>query len=405
MTTVKIKFRTATSAHSGEGTLLYQVIHKRTTRQICTGYKLFADEWDAVHSEIIIKPKGNSIRHTYLVSLKQALQQDIKRLHQIILQLDGTGNDYKAEEVVKIFLQPTNNHYFLAFTHSLIRHLKTAGKHCTAERYTTTLNSFTRFRKGEDIPLEDIDSDLMTGYASYLHQEGACPNTCSFYMRNLRAIYNRAVEKELVKQRHPFKHVYTGIDKTVKRAVSLHVIREIRNMNLVRHSSMDYSRDIFMFSFYTRGMSLIDMAFLKKKNLQNGILTYRRHKTNQQLSIKWEKPMQELINKYDTTDTPYLLPIIKNNGLDERKQYKKEALRINRNLKKIGIQLGLTIPLTSYVARHGWASIAKSKNIPLATISEAMGHNSERTTRIYLASLDTSSVDKANKLILNSLKD
>ena len=113
--------------------------------------------------------------------------------------------------------------------------------------------------------------------------------------------------------------------------------------------------------------------------------------------------MQELIDKYDTTGSPYLLPVIKNNGKDERRQYKSEAHRINRNLKKIGEQLGLDVPLTTYVARHGWASIAKSKNIPIATISEAMGHDSEHTTRIYLASLDTSVVDKANSLILKSL--
>lgn len=166
---------------------------------------------------------------------------------------------------------------------------------------------------------------------------------------------------------------------------------------------MDYARDVFLFSFYTRGMSFVDIAFLKKKDLQNGILSYRRHKTGQLLSIKWERPMQEIVDKYDTTDTPYLLPVIRNNGMDVRKQYINEAHRINRNLKKIGVQLGLSIPLTTYVARHAWASIAKSKNVSLATISEAMGHDSENTTRIYLASLDTSAVDKANSLILKSL--
>ena len=113
--------------------------------------------------------------------------------------------------------------------------------------------------------------------------------------------------------------------------------------------------------------------------------------------------MQEIIGKYDTAGTLYLLPIIKENGEDVRKQYKKRAHAVNRNLKKIGKWLELSIPLTTYVARHGWASIAKSKNIPLATISEAMGHDSENTTRIYLASLDTSMVDKANSLILKSL--
>ena len=133
-------------------------------------------------------------------------------------------------------------------------------------------------------------------------------------MRNLRAIYNRAVSEGLVVQRNPFKHVYTGIDKTKKRAVSLSVIRRIRDLDLNK-KSLIFARDIFMFSFYTRGMSFVDMAFLKKKDLQNGILTYRRKKTGQQLFIKWEKPMQELIDKYNTSETSYLLPIIQNLSL------------------------------------------------------------------------------------------
>lgn len=207
----------------------------------------------------------------------------------------------------------------------------------------------------------------------------------------------------LTMQRYPFKHVYTGIDKTVKRAVSLKIIRQIRNLDLTLNPSLDYARDMFLFSFYTRGMSFVDMAFLKKRDIQNGILSYRRQKTHQQLFIKWEKPMQDIVEKYDTRNTPYLLPIIRNMQVDERRQYKTAAHRVNSKLKKLGEQMGLTIPLTSYVARHAWASIARSKNISISVISEAMGHDSENTTRIYLASLDTSVVDKANSLILKSL--
>lgn len=291
---------------------------------------------------------------------------------------------------------------FILFGRSIVAQLRQIGKGCTAETYTTVLNSFSRFRQDTDVPLHEVCPDLMTAYEVYLKTQGICPNSISFYMRNLRAIYNRAAEKGLVMQRYPFRHVYTGIDKTVKRAVPLSVIRKLRDLDLRFNPGMDFARDVFMFSFYTRGMSFVDMAFLKKKDLRNGILSYRRHKTNQLLLIRWEKPMQELVDKYDTADTPYLLPIIRRIG-DERKQYKNEAHRVNRILKKIGEQLGLTIPLTTYVARHGWASIARSKNIPISTISEAMGHDSEATTRIYLASLDTSVVDRANSLILSSL--
>ncbi len=400
MATVKTKFR-ASSSSTKEGTLFYQVIHKRVPRQIHTGYKLYPQEWDAENKEIVFPPGIGDNRRNYLASLKDALRKDIKRLKSIISRLERADGSYTAEDVVESYLSPTDTHSFISFAHTLVGQLKQIGKQYTA--YETAINSFTRFRKEQDVPLDEVDSDLMMAYEAYLKSKGICPNSSSFYMRNLRAIYNRAVDKELTEQRNPFKHVYTGIDKTVKRAVPLSVIRQIRDLDLNLHPAMDYARNIFMFSFYTRGMSFIDMAFLKKKDLQNGVLSYRRHKTNQQLFIKWEKPMQELIDKFDTSGTPYLLPIIKNCDNDARKQYKSDAHRVNQSLKKIGKMLGLTISLTSYVARHSWASIAKSKNIPIATISEAMGHDSENTTRIYLASLDTTVVDKANSLILKSL--
>lgn len=400
MATVKTKFR-ASSSSTKEGTLFYQVIHKRVPRQIHTGYKLYPQEWDAENKEIVLPPGIGDNRRNYLASLKDALRKDIKRLKSIISRLERADGSYTAEDVVASYLSPTDTHSFISFAHTLVGQLKQIGKQYTA--YETAINSFTRFRKEQDVPLDEVDSDLMMAYEAYLKSKGICPNSSSFYMRNLRAIYNRAVDKELTEQRNPFKHVYTGIDKTVKRAVPLSVIRQIRDLDLNLHPAMDYARNIFMFSFYTRGMSFIDMAFLKKKDLQNGVLSYRRHKTNQQLFIKWEKPMQELIDKFDTFGTPYLLPIIKNCDNDARKQYKSDAHRVNQSLKKIGKMLGLAISLTSYVARHSWASIAKSKNIPIATISEAMGHDSENTTRIYLASLDTTVVDKANSLILKSL--
>lgn len=400
MATVKTKFR-ASSSSTKEGPLFYQVIHKRVPRQIHTGYKLYPQEWDAENKEIVFPPGIGDNRRNYLVSLKDALRKDIKRLKSIISRLERADGAYTAEDVVESYLSPTDTHSFISFAHTLVGQLKQIGKQYTA--YETAINSFTRFRKEQDVPLDEVDSDLMMTYEAYLKSKGICPNSSSFYMRNLRAIYNRAVDKELTEQRNPFKHVYTGIDKTVKRAVPLSVIRQIRDLDLNLHPAMDYARNIFMFSFYTRGMSFIDMAFLKKKDLQNGVLSYRRHKTNQQLFIKWEKPMQELIDKFDTSGTPYLLPIIKNCDNDARKQYKSDAHRVNQSLKKIGKMLGLAISLTSYVARHSWASIAKSKNIPIATISEAMGHDSENTTRIYLASLDTTVVDKANSLILKSL--
>lgn len=402
MATVKIKFR-ASSVEMKEGSLYYQVIHNRLARQVHTGYKLYPSEWDAGRSKIVMAVGIDEERRNYLLSMKAALADDLSRFREIIARLEHAGTPYTADKAVELYTSPADCGGFIAFARQLVRDLQQIGKRRTAETYTTALNSFIRFHGENDLLFEEVDSNLMVEYETWLKEHGVCPNSSSFYMRNLRAIYNRAVEKELTGQRNPFKYVYTGVDKTVKRAVPLKVIRRIRDMDLTLKPVMDYARDLFMFSFYTRGMSFVDMAYLKKKDLQNGVLSYRRQKTGQQLFIKWEKPMQDIAGKYDTGDTPYLLPIIRDMETDVRRQYKNAAHLVNAKLKKLGEQLGLGIPLTTYVARHAWASIAKSKNIPLSTISEAMGHDSENTTRIYLASLDTSVVDKANSLILKSL--
>lgn len=401
MATVKVKFR-ASSNPDKEGTLFYQVIHDRVTRQIRAGYKLYPSEWDEAHGEIILSGE-NENRRSYLLSLKETLDANLARIKSVIRRLDKSGEDYTSDKVVEMYFTPMDDGGFISFGRELIVKLVQIGKKRTAETYTTSMNSFSRFRKERDVPLDEMDSTLMQEYENYLKEEGICPNASSYYMRNLRAIYNRAVEKELTPQRYPFKHVYTGIGKTVKRAVSAKIIRQIKELDLSLRPAHDFARDMFMFLFYTRGMSFIDMAYLKKKDLQNGILSYRRQKTNQQLIIKWEKPMQEIIDKYGTSGSPYLMPVITDMEKDKRRQYKNAAHLVNTKLKEIGEQLGLDIPLTTYVARHSWASIAKSKNVPVGTISEAMGHDSENTTRIYLSSLDTSNVDKANSVVIKSV--
>ncbi len=402
MATIKIKFR-ASSIENKAGTVFYQVIHNRVSKQINSGYKIYPEEWNNLLACVILPPP-QTVRYNYLSTLEKQIAKDLQKLKNIIIRLQHSNHLFTSEKIVELYhISPTNNG-FLEFARELTNQLRQIGRERTAETYTTVLNSFERFmNKREDIPIDEIESNLITEYETYLKRNDICPNSTSYYMRNLRAIYNRAVEKKLTVQRTPFKHVYTGIDKTMKRAIPLEVIRRIKDKNLTPLSTLDYARDIFLFSFYTRGMSFIDMAYLKKNDLQNGVLSYRRHKTNQQFFIKWEKPMEEIISKYSNTESPYLLPIIKDSRKDTRKQYKSAAHLINQKLKILGKMIDSPVTLTTYVARHTWANIAKSKNISISIISEAMGHDSENTTRIYLASLDTSIVDKANKLILKSL--
>ena len=401
MATVKIKFRPST-VEGGQGTIFYQVIHNRVARQQKTGYRLYGNEWDSHLSEVVL-PKFNKSRRRYLSEIGDKIRIDVKHFQKVIANFEYIGCDYTADDVIAEFVTDNPENYLFSFMESVIANLKTLGKIRTSETYAATLCSFKRFREDRDVPLDDMDSDMMMAYEAYLKNNGVSPNSSSFYMRNLRAVYNRAVEKELTSQRFPFKYVYTGVDKTVKRAVPLKVIKRIKEMDFSMNPTSDFARDMFLMSFYTRGMSFVDMAYLRKKDLQNGVLSYRRRKTGQQLFIKWEKCMQEIVDKYDNSLSEYLLPIIKPMKGDERTHYQNAMYLINRKLKEIGKMTGVQLPLTMYVARHSWASVAKNKNVPISVISEGMGHDSEMTTQIYLASLDTAVVDRANKMILKSL--
>lgn len=403
MASVRVKFRPS-SVSGKEGNIYYQVIHNRVVCPIRTDYRIFESEWDDGASTLSYPTPVHAERRNYLQSVENHIEWDIKRLKIIIALFDRRHECYTTDDIVTKFSRQANEQSLFTFMQEAIGQLKRLNRIRTSETYAATLSSFMKFREGQDILLCEIDSDTMMLYEAWLKGKGVCPNTISFYMRILRAVYNRAVEKELVEQKHPFKHVYTGIDKTVKRAVPLKAIKRIKELDLTLKPHLDYARDLFLFSFYTRGVSFIDLAYLKKSDLQNGFLTYRRRKTNQQLTVKWEKCMAEIVAKYnDCSTTQYLLPIITNPLVDERKQYRNAIYRVNTALKEIARMISLPMPLTMYCARHGWASIAKSKNIPLSVISEGMGHDSEETTRIYLASLDSNVIDQANSLILKSL--
>lgn len=401
MTSIKVKYR-ASQEEGKQGTLYYQVIHNRIIRQVKTAYKLFAGEWDKRSAQINL-PDFEGERRKDLLVMKEKMAHDLNRLTQIIAKLTQQRIPFTADEVVVSFQHAAGKNSLSAFMQALVVHLRQLGRIRTSETYATTLSSFTRFRQGKDVMLEEIDGDMMAAYEAYLKAHNVGLNTISFYMRILRAVYNRAVEKALTAQQYPFKHVYTGIEKTVKRAVPVEVIRQIRQLDLQGEPALAYAKDLFLFSFYTRGMSFVDMAFLKRSDLRNGVLAYRRKKTGQRLFIEWEACMQQIVEKYPMNNSPYLLPIILQSGENERRQYKNAIHRVNLKLKVLAGRLGLAVPLTMYVARHSWASIARSKHIPVSIISQGMGHESEATTLIYLTSLDVTAVDRANRRILNDL--
>ena len=389
MATVKIKF--AYREGHAFGHIYYQIIHARKVRRIFTGIYLKPSEWSVRRSVALVHEINARVR------------QESARIHRVIKSLDEAGVPYTADEAVAQYNKYVDKIELAKFMDSLIFRLKASGRIRTAETYRSAFVSFHGFRQGHPTMLDAMTADMMEDYQIYLKMRGLTLNSVSFYMRILRAAYNQAVSAGLIDQRMPFRSVYTGIGKTVKRAVPIAVMRKIKRLDLSGLPALDYARDMFLMSFYLRGMSFVDMAYLRKSDLTGGYVSYRRRKTGQSLIIKWTREMKTIAGKYPVNVSDYLLPILRGNSVCERSTYRNAAYRINMSLKKIGIMLGIDIPLTMYVARHSWASAAKAKGVPLSIISQGMGHDSEATTRIYLASLDTSLIDKANAAIISSI--
>ena len=305
MTSIKVKFRPSVVAGK-EGTIYYQIVYKRVIRQIRTNYRIFRKEWDENKSCVII---ANNSREAFLCDIGERITRDVRRLNVITGRLESDETDFTADDIVKKYHEAADDQSFFRFMEEVIARLEQLGKTRTSKTYTAALNSFIRFRKGHDVPSDEIDSGLMGEYEAYL----------------------------------------------------------------------------------------------KKSDLKNGLLSYRRKKTGQRLHMKWEVCMQEIVKRHPNVTTEYLLPVITDPAVPERRQYENALHLVNRKLKEVAERAGLAVPLTMYVSRHSWASIARRMNIPLSIISEGMGHDSETTTQIYLASLDTSVIDRANELILKDL--
>lgn len=403
MASIKLKFRAHTD-NTEEGALYFQVIHNRVVKQVKTDCRIYEYEWNKQSGDIVKEFRFTTGRNEALTVVRDKVAWEQRKLECIAKSFESVGTPYTADDIIKRYKASTSDKttVFEYMCRQSERMMK-LGRVRTGETYRQTLNSFMRFRTGIDLYFDMLDADMVGQYESFMRSNHLSRNTTSFYMRILRCIYNRAVEDGLAQQPAPFKRVYTGVDKTAKRAITLKEIRRIKELDLTDRPDLDYARDMFLFSFYLRGMSFVDLAYLRKKDLSNGYVTYIRKKTGQQLTIRWERSMQKIINKYPENPTQYLLPIITKQDGTERKQYLNKILFVNRKLKQVARLAKIATPLTMYVSRHSWASIAKSKNVPLSVISEGMGHDNEETTRIYLATIQTNHIDEANSRILKDL--
>lgn len=393
-TSIHVKFRTST-VEDKKGTLYFQLIHRRKIKLITTRFKLYPHEWDAQNAKIQWE-NGCGERLFHLQNIDSELKEELRQIRELIEIMDKKG-DYSIYELAEHYVNQYFSGYFFPFVEYRIKWLNDQKQRKTASIYATVQRSFSRFRFGQDMRIDQMDHELLRCYEFFLKSSGMRKNSISCYMRALRAIYNQAVQKGLTTQKQPFAGIYTGVEKTIKRAVGEEIITNLKNKDLSMLKELELARDLFMFSFYMRGISFVDMANLRKSNSRNGYITYTRSKTKQILTVKIEDCMKEILSRYEKqTEDDYLLPIYRKGN------YKSTShLRTyNKRLKRLSDLLGLQTPLSSYVSRHSWATLAHRKGIAIEIISESMGHENETTTRIYLASLGQSVIDKANAEII-----
>lgn len=397
MATVKVKLRPSTVPGKA-GTIYYQLTHLRQVKQITTKIHLHPQDWDSNKAQIIFTDSTS-----YLLQCK--IDRDLDRLKKIIYKIDAECANYTVNEIIEKFYQTTADYSITDFFTQQIQKLKNDNRRGAARNYSKTLKSLKAFMKNTDSTFNIVTEQFVESYNTFLIQRGVVRNTISFYMRIFRSVYNKAVTQKIIEQTFPFKNVYTGVDRTRKRAVTETVISQLLSIDLKKSKALQFARDLFIFSFYARGMAFVDIVYLKKSNIQNGYITYVRHKTGQELTIRIETRLQNIINQYEKKDSPYLFPIL--NTEDENKAYSQYEIALNyynRQLKRLSKLLEPNINLSSYTPRHTWATTARNKNVPLSIISAGMGHSSEKTTLIYLTKIDNSIIDEVNKAIIDSIK-
>lgn len=396
MATIKVKLRPS-SVVERAGTIYYQVTHRRATQQITTNIRLQPDEWDTIGEQVVVSVADKNI-------IQNRIDSDIALLKRIVKDLNNSGVTYSVGDIVKRFKSPECHVLVLDFMQNQIRLMRNANRLGTALNYEKTMKNFVKFLGGVNLPFSAMTEQVIADYNAFLVQRGMVRNSISFYMRIMRAVYNKAVRQKLVEQSHPFTEVYTGIDRTRKRAVSESVISQLYKLNLAEGTPLALARDIFIFSYCTRGMAFVDIAYLKRENIQNGVICYARRKTGQLLSVRIEPSIQRIIDQYSSALSPYVFPIL--TSTETKPAYEEYQVAINnhnRQLRRLSKMLPAGCKLTSYTSRHSWATAARNHNVPISVISAGMGHTSEQTTQIYLTMLENSVIDDANQGLIRSL--
>lgn len=401
MATVKVMLNMDRKSKSELYPLVIRVIHERRKKLIYSSYKMRVDNFDKA-TQMVVSSANGTLSSKEIREINSFIKTQRNQLERIIHWLAcNTNNKFSVDDIL---LKHGNNvveRYLFRYIDREVATKNRIKSFGTANLYRTTRESIKRFTGNKDILFNEVNYKFIYDYINYLQERGLGKNTIHMYLRNFRLIYNKAKKEGIISAKiSPFTDIKMNAIETVKRSLTKDSVRLIAHADFSANKKLEQARDIFMFSFYTRGMSLVDILYLKRSDIKNGIIYYTRNKTKQNLQVSITSPLQRLINKYKSSSI-FVLPYLSNDTPEAMyRQYKSAVWRINKHLKLIGALLNIDIPLTTYVARHSWATIAKNEGAPIAAISEGLGHTTEKTTQIYLRAFDRSIIDDVNKKVV-----
>ncbi|MDL2289867.1 site-specific integrase [Paludibacteraceae bacterium OttesenSCG-928-F17] len=388
---------------NGESPLMIRISKDRKTKYKSLGLSLHPDYWDFKKN----RPKLNCPNRDYI--LKIIIDKEAEYQKQI-LELMSDNKEFTASTLIapkSKIKQKTVAEFYT----DLIQELSNSNKIGNARIYETSFKSLKAYTGNKlDIPFSHIDLDFLKGYEKWLRLRNCSDTTLNLYFRTLRSTYNKAIEdKHAKKVAYPFDDfkISKFSTKTEKRAISKENIKQIMNMDLSKEDEYtQLSRDLFIFSYLCSGINFTDMANLKSSNIMEGRLIYIRQKTNKKINIPLSNEAIAIIQIYNeqSFNSGYIFPILNKNihitDLQKYNRRKKVLLKVNRSLKKISEKIGANVNLTTYVARHSYATVLKNSGVNIALIGETLGHSDLKTTQIYLDSFENEQIDRAMENLL-----
>ena len=412
--TIKIMLNPLRKTANGKYIVCLRITIDRERTYLSLGHYVNKDQWDE---------KQSRLKRTYDPVNYKTFNAKIHAIYRKALSaVNSISADNAAltfEEIKRQTFHQKDTSNVFDFIEDEINLLTEKGKIQNANTYVTARNALRRFCHGRNkkkLKFSDIDIEFLNHYEAFLSK--ACNgNSISNYMRSLRAIFNRAISYGIIKADvYPFKNQQNRLGyqiskvetETIHRALEHEQIKKIEQYNAGGNRGKELARDMFMFSFYTRGMNPIDMAELKLRNIKRDRMMYTRKKTGKPISVKLLKPALDIARKYTSMghSREYVFPIFNENRHPTEQQkasrMKTKMKRLNNYLKDIEFELELNteFPLTMYVARHSWATILKRKGASTSLISEGLGHANEYVTQIYLDKFENDALDSLNNFLM-----